>query len=141
VLRSWGASTFSMPHMITVDRDGAVWVADTGLHQVLKFNDAGRLLLTLGQKFQPGSDKTHLCKPAHVSGCGRADTALHAGPWMAVSCSFCHRSVADSCMQCHTASVQWGMFTVHVTIGLEVLSLCRDSTNKHDAAACCRWWS
>lgn len=106
VLRSWGANTVAMPHMITVDRDGAVWVADTGLHQVLKFNDAGRLLLTLGQKFQPGSDKTHLCKPAHVSGWARVTAVLQdhvgrdgwAGEGGMCSCSVaCGTVAAEQC--------------------------------------------
>ena len=35
VLRSWGDGTFVMPHGLAVDaRDGAVWVADAGRHQV-----------------------------------------------------------------------------------------------------------
>ena len=34
VLSSWGANTFYMPHMLTVDREGNVWVVDCGLHQV-----------------------------------------------------------------------------------------------------------
>ena len=34
VLSAFGADTLYMPHMITLDREGNVWVADTGLHQV-----------------------------------------------------------------------------------------------------------
>ncbi len=32
--RRWGANTFYMPHSITVDNQGNVWVTDVGLHQV-----------------------------------------------------------------------------------------------------------
>lgn len=39
VLRRWGAGRFYMPHMITVDRHGDVWIVDVGLHQV---GEAGR---------------------------------------------------------------------------------------------------
>ena len=35
VLSTWGADTFYMPHMLTLDREGNVWVVDCGLHQVL----------------------------------------------------------------------------------------------------------
>ncbi len=34
VLQRWGAKQLALPHMITVDRFGAVWVVDVGLHQV-----------------------------------------------------------------------------------------------------------
>eukprot|EP00967_Tisochrysis_lutea_P018568 scaffold21041_cov24-Tisochrysis_lutea.AAC.2 len=34
-ITAWGAGQFSMPHMITVDKEGAVYVADVGRHQVL----------------------------------------------------------------------------------------------------------
>ena len=34
VLTSWGAGLFSMPHGLTIDWAGTVWVTDVGLHQV-----------------------------------------------------------------------------------------------------------
>ena len=55
-----------MPHMITIDRDNAIWITDVGLHQALKFSDTGRLLMTIGTKLKPGHDKKHLCKPTQV---------------------------------------------------------------------------
>ena len=54
-----------MPHMVTVDQWGFVWLTDVGLHQVFKFDPAGQLLLTLGQRLQPGSGAS-FCKPTQV---------------------------------------------------------------------------
>lgn len=34
VLSAFGAGLFLMPHMITTDREGNLWVTDVGLHQV-----------------------------------------------------------------------------------------------------------
>lgn len=34
VLARWGAATFWMPHSLTLDREGNVWVTDVGRHQV-----------------------------------------------------------------------------------------------------------
>ena len=34
VLSLWGANIFYMPHMLTIDHEGNVWVVDCGLHQV-----------------------------------------------------------------------------------------------------------
>lgn len=66
VLRSWGSGQFWMPHMITLDPQGNVWVVDTGAHQALKFSPQGEKLLTLGQPLQPGSNDTSFCMPTHV---------------------------------------------------------------------------
>lgn len=66
VLRRWGAGLFWMPHMITVDRNGSVWVADVGRHQVLKFTASGKLILSIGKKMTPGSGQRELCKPTQV---------------------------------------------------------------------------
>lgn len=55
-----------MPHMITVDRNGSVWVTDTGRHQVLKFSASGQLLMTIGKEKTPGKGADGLCKPTQV---------------------------------------------------------------------------
>jgi DNA-binding beta-propeller fold protein YncE len=49
-LRTWGEQTFVYPHGLRVLRDGFVWTADRQMQQVLKFDTAGRLLMTLGRK-------------------------------------------------------------------------------------------
>jgi DNA-binding beta-propeller fold protein YncE len=44
---SWGANTFMLPHQISVDSDGGVWVVDSGLKRVFKFDQDGARLLEL----------------------------------------------------------------------------------------------
>jgi streptogramin lyase len=52
-LKSFGAGVFVSPHKISVDRDGFIWIADNGIgggkgQQVFKFDESGKVLLTLG---------------------------------------------------------------------------------------------
>ena len=58
-----------MPHGLTVDSQGNVWLTDVALHQVFKFAADGgnQPLLELGEAFVPGSDHQHFCKPADVA--------------------------------------------------------------------------
>ncbi|KAL0044814.1 hypothetical protein WJX82_010409 [Trebouxia sp. C0006] len=67
VLSSWGENLFLMPHGLTVDFEGNVWVTDVGLHQAIKFDQQGNQLLVIGKRLEPGSDSAHLCKPTHVA--------------------------------------------------------------------------
>lgn len=80
VLSSWGKNQFLMPHGLTVDFEGNIWVTDCGLHQAIKFDPKGKELMALGTRLQPGSDTTHLCKPTHVS--LSAVAHLHLLPWL-----------------------------------------------------------
>lgn len=67
ILRQFGAGVLYLPHMITIDRDGNIWVVDVGLHQVIKFSAEGKVLMEVGQKLSPGSGKGQFCKPTQVS--------------------------------------------------------------------------
>lgn len=67
LLAAWGAGLFIMPHGLTVDAQDNVWVTDVGRHQVLKFTHDGRLLLALGERGRPGSDRTHFNRPTDVA--------------------------------------------------------------------------
>ncbi len=67
LLNSWGANMFIMPHGLTVDHEGNLWLTDVGLHQVFKFTPEGRLLLTLGERGKPGNDHTHFNLPTDVA--------------------------------------------------------------------------
>ncbi|CAL8067913.1 unnamed protein product [Calicophoron daubneyi] len=60
--------TFYLPHGLTVDPEGNIWITDTAMHQIFKFSlDAPeKPLLVLGEKFVPGNDSKHFCKPTHV---------------------------------------------------------------------------
>ena len=79
VLQSWGSDLFYMPHGLTVDPEGNIWVTDVGLQQALKFSPSGKLLQSLGQQLEPGSTEGQFCKPTHVSvGAGRPAALLKA---------------------------------------------------------------
>ena len=54
VLKSWGAGMFVSPHKLTVDKNGYLWMADNGGHQVFKLSQDGKILMTLGKKGSPG---------------------------------------------------------------------------------------
>ena len=66
-IASWGAGEFIMPHGLTLDGEDNVWLTDVGRHQVFKFTHDGRLLLTLGERCRPGSDRTHFNLPTDVA--------------------------------------------------------------------------
>jgi len=71
VINSWGRNLFFLPHMITVDKKNNIWLTDVALHQVFKFppygGEKGQPLIALGEKFVPGSDDKHYCKPTSVA--------------------------------------------------------------------------
>ncbi|XP_073534016.1 peptidyl-glycine alpha-amidating monooxygenase isoform X3 [Phyllobates terribilis] len=67
ILKSAGKNLFYLPHGLTVDGDGNYWVTDVALHQVFKLGPRGTVLLTLGEAFQPGSDRRHFCQPTDVA--------------------------------------------------------------------------
>ncbi|KAG2440171.1 hypothetical protein HXX76_004284 [Chlamydomonas incerta] len=67
ILARWGADVFYLPHSISVDQYGNVWVVDVGRHQVLKFDSKGKQLMVVGQDRQPGAGKDKFCKPTQVS--------------------------------------------------------------------------
>lgn len=48
LLNSWGRNTFMRPHQITVDSGGNVWITDSGLKRVFKFDLTGKKLLEIG---------------------------------------------------------------------------------------------
>ena len=67
VLRAWGAGQFAMPHGLTVDRAGNVWLTDVALNQIYKFSATGQRLLTLGERGVPGRDAAHFDMPTGVA--------------------------------------------------------------------------
>jgi peptidylamidoglycolate lyase len=62
-----GAGVFALPHSITVDRGGNIWVADVALHQIFKLSAQGRVLLTLGERAVAGEDGQHFNRPSDVA--------------------------------------------------------------------------
>jgi peptidylamidoglycolate lyase len=67
LLNSWGTGMFIMPHGLTVDHEGNLWLTDVGLHQVFKFTPEGKLLLTLGERAKTGNDPAHFNLPTDVA--------------------------------------------------------------------------
>ncbi|KAI7845909.1 hypothetical protein COHA_000641, partial [Chlorella ohadii] len=67
LLQSWGSGQFVMPHMVTLDYDGNLWITDVALHQAIKFDKSGKQLLALGQAGKSGSGPKAFCKPTQVA--------------------------------------------------------------------------
>lgn len=64
---AWGENVFVMPHGLTVDRKDNIWLTDVGLHQVFKFDHAGKLLISVGERGVPGADGSHFNRPTDVA--------------------------------------------------------------------------
>uniref|UniRef100_A0A1I7S7E0 Peptidylglycine monooxygenase n=2 Tax=Bursaphelenchus xylophilus TaxID=6326 RepID=A0A1I7S7E0_BURXY len=67
---SYGKNQFYLPHGVFVDDSDYIYTTDVGSHQVIKWKvESGNLkpVFTLGEKFQPGSDTNHFCKPSGVA--------------------------------------------------------------------------
>jgi DNA-binding beta-propeller fold protein YncE len=55
-IRSFGEGLFGVrPHSLRVDHDGNIWVADGSTHIVVKLDQQGKVLMTLGTKGQAGA--------------------------------------------------------------------------------------
>jgi peptidylamidoglycolate lyase len=67
LLTSMAAATFSMPHGISVDGAGHLWVTDVSLHQVLELDASGAVMRTLGERGVPGDDAGHFNMPTDVA--------------------------------------------------------------------------
>ncbi len=67
LIDSWGAGRFLLPHGLSIDSRGKVWLTDVGLHQVFQFTPEGKELLVLGEARVPGADKAHFDLPTDVA--------------------------------------------------------------------------
>ncbi|KAF6780370.1 hypothetical protein AHF37_00148 [Paragonimus kellicotti] len=72
---------FYLPHGLTRDHEGNVWITDTAMHQVYKYGPKldDKPLLILGEKFKPGNDSKHFCKPTHVAVASNGDFFVSDG--------------------------------------------------------------
>ncbi|VDP13321.1 unnamed protein product [Soboliphyme baturini] len=77
LLQSLGANQFYMPHGLTCDKQGNVWLTDVALHQPT---------LVLGEAFVPGSDQKHFCKPTDVA-------VLESGDAIFVADGYCNSRI------------------------------------------------
>ncbi|KAF4521245.1 hypothetical protein B566_EDAN008446 [Ephemera danica] len=83
VVEGWGRNAFYLPHGIAIcPRTGDTWLTDVALHQVFR-HDAP--VLTLGKRFEPGSDARHFCKPTSV--------AIASGGDVFVTDGYCNQRV------------------------------------------------
>jgi sugar lactone lactonase YvrE len=67
LLAQWGAGLFIMPHGLSIDADGKVWITDVAREQVMRFSADGALELTLGEKGVTKQDAAHFGRPADVA--------------------------------------------------------------------------
>jgi DNA-binding beta-propeller fold protein YncE len=68
VLAEHGENEFYMPHGMTVDSKGNLWVTDVARHQVLRLcHKTFKPTLVLGEKFIPGDDESHFCQPTDIA--------------------------------------------------------------------------
>ena len=80
LLKSFGAGMFVSPHKLTVDKDGNLWVADNGSHQVFKLSSAdGKVLMTLGQKGVAGTGHDQFDAPTEVAVAANGDIFVGDG--------------------------------------------------------------
>src|SRR4029434_5416120 len=67
LLNAWGANQFLVPHGISIDGAGSVFLTDVGLQQVFKFTHDGKPLLTLGEPRVGAWDATHFNQPTDIA--------------------------------------------------------------------------
>jgi len=87
VIKSWGGKRFYLPHGISVDPQGNIWLTDVALHQVFRFkrDQLDEPDLTLGERFVPGADEKHFCKPT--------DIAISSSGMVYISDGYCNSRV------------------------------------------------
>jgi hypothetical protein len=66
-LRDWNVEDFDGAHYIRIGPEGNVWTANIKNHVVRKYSTNGKLLLTLGEAGQAGSDRNHFDKPTDIA--------------------------------------------------------------------------
>ncbi|KAK3238215.1 hypothetical protein CYMTET_51759 [Cymbomonas tetramitiformis] len=60
--KALGTKLFYFPHGLTICSQGHYWLTDVGLHQAIKMDADGNVLLTVGTKLEAGSGPKHLCQ-------------------------------------------------------------------------------
>jgi streptogramin lyase len=67
LLAQWGAGLFIMPHGLSIDAAGKVWITDVGHEQVFRFSPEGTQELVIGEQGVSAQDATHFGRPADVA--------------------------------------------------------------------------
>jgi DNA-binding beta-propeller fold protein YncE len=67
LLAQWGAGLFIMPHGLSIDAAGKVWITDVAHEQVFRFAQDGTQELVIGTRGVTAQDATHFGRPADVA--------------------------------------------------------------------------
>jgi DNA-binding beta-propeller fold protein YncE len=67
LLKSFGKGMFTSPHKLIIDKDGNLWMADNGQHQVMKLDPNGKILMTIGKKDSAGPGTDQFDAPTEVA--------------------------------------------------------------------------
>lgn len=70
LLAEWGAGQFIMPHGLSIDSEGKVWITDVGRDQVFRFDPEGREELVIGARGVSGDDTKHFGRPTDIAFAG-----------------------------------------------------------------------
>jgi DNA-binding beta-propeller fold protein YncE len=79
LLKTFGAGMFVSPHKLTIDKDGFLWVADNGSHEVFKLSQDGKVLMTLGKKGKAGPGLDEFDAPTEVAVASNGDIFVGDG--------------------------------------------------------------
>jgi sugar lactone lactonase YvrE len=84
LLHNFGSGLMVMPHGISIDADGNVWVTDIQGkegkgHQVFKFSPEGKILMTLGTAGVAGSGPNNLNQPNAIAFAPNGDMFIAQG--------------------------------------------------------------
>lgn len=71
LLAQWGAGMFIMPHGLSIDAEGKVWITDVAHEQVFRFSPEGVQELAIGTRGETAQDATHFGRPADVAFLGK----------------------------------------------------------------------
>lgn len=63
----WGAGLFIMPHGISIDAEGKVWITDVAHEQVFRFSHDGQQELVMGERGVSRQDAGHFGRPADIA--------------------------------------------------------------------------
>lgn len=67
LLAQWGAGQFIMPHGLSIDGQGNVWITDVAHEQVFRFSPEGVQELAIGERGVTRQDAGHFGRPADVA--------------------------------------------------------------------------
>src|SRR5436309_14184899 len=72
-VKEWGQGLYGLvfAHAVRVDKDDNVWVVDEGSNMVIKFNPAGRVVMTIGRRPEAVEELTNLTGQGTYSGANK----------------------------------------------------------------------